>query len=152
MTGSPPRVYLDANVFIAAFENPGAHSDHAWWIIDAIENGEIVGATSEITLAEVLVKPVELGDSELADGYEKMIVSASGFEVLPVRRDILIDAARLRANRTSLRLPDAIHIATARALSCTIMVSDDRRLPAIDDIKMLSLNPFTLDDIFGSRA
>ena len=41
MTGVQPRVYLDANVFVAAFEHMGAHSDHAWWIIHAIESGEI---------------------------------------------------------------------------------------------------------------
>src|SRR2546422_1741263 len=49
---------------------PISHSDHAWWIIHAIEEGEIVGATSEITLAEVLVKPMELGDLELAAGNQ----------------------------------------------------------------------------------
>jgi predicted nucleic acid-binding protein len=144
---SPPRVYLDTNVFIAAFENPGAHSDHAWWIIDAIEQGEIFGATSELTLGEILVKPIELGKHDLAEGYEKMIVSATGFDVLPIGRSILISAARMRAQRKSLRLPDAIHLATAKASACSFVVSDDSRLPSIDDIKILSVTPFTLDDI-----
>jgi predicted nucleic acid-binding protein len=152
MTIAAPRVYLDANVFIAAFEHSGARSDHAWWIINAVESGEIVGATSEITLAEVLVKPIELGDAPLAEGYERMISPTPGFEVLPVQRDILIGAAQLRARRSSLRLPDAIHLATARALSCSFVVSNDLRWPIIDDIKTLSLSPFTLDDIFGDRA
>ena len=74
------RVYLDANVFIAAFEHVGAHSDHAWWIFQAIEAGEIAGATSELTLAEVLVKPLERDAADLAEGYENMIVSGSHFE------------------------------------------------------------------------
>jgi predicted nucleic acid-binding protein len=147
MTTETPRVYLDANVFIAAFENPGSRSDHAWWIIEAIENGEIVGATSELTLAEVLVKPIELGDVQLVDGYERMIAPGPGFEVLPVQRAVLLDAARLRARRASLRLPDAIHVASARAMSCRFIVSNDSRLTAIDDLKTLPLSPFTLDDI-----
>lgn len=152
MTNPPPRVYLDANVFIAAFENPGAHSNHAWWIIDAVERGTILGVTSELTLAEVLVKPIELGDQQLAEGYGEMIVSAPGFEVLPVRRDILIDAARLRARRNSLRLPDAIHMATARQQSCAFFVSDDRRLPSTDEMTAVPLSPFTLDDIIGRHS
>jgi hypothetical protein len=62
-----PRVYLDANVFVAAFEHVGARSDHAWWIMRAIERGEIAAGTSEITLAEVLVKPFEVGATDLVD-------------------------------------------------------------------------------------
>jgi len=151
MTQTQRRVYLDANVFVAAFEHVGAHSDHAWWIIRAIESGDIAAGTSEITLAEVLVKPFEVGATDLADGYERMMVSGSNFEVLPVRRDILVNAAALRARRTSIRLPDAVHIATAQALSCGFFISDDRRLPMPDGIRMLAVNPFTLDDILGSK-
>jgi len=152
MTDAQPRVYLDANVFVAAFEHMGAHSDHAWWIIRAIETGEIAAGTSELTLAEVLVKPLELGASELVAGYEKMMVSDSNFEVLPVRRDILVNAAALRARRISIRLPDAVHIATAEALSCGFFISDDRRLPMPDGIRMVAVTPFTLDDIFGNKS
>jgi predicted nucleic acid-binding protein len=148
VTAVPPRVYLDANVFIAALENPGAHSDHAWWILEAIERNEIFGATSEITIAELLVKPIELGDLELAASYEKMIMSTDGFEVLPVHREILVEAAGIRARRSSIKLPDAIHVATARTLSCSFFLSGDRRLSLPEGIKPLTISPFTLDDIF----
>jgi predicted nucleic acid-binding protein len=151
MTDPLPRVYLDANVFVAAFEHSGAHSEHAWWVIRAIENGEVTAGTSEITLAEILVKPLELGQTDLADGYEKMIVSGSHFEVLPVRRDILIQAARLRAGRAAIRLPDAVHVASAQALSCSFFISDDRRLPLPDGMRMLAVNPFTLDNVLDKR-
>jgi predicted nucleic acid-binding protein len=140
------RVYLDSNVFIAAMEDPGAHSDHAWWIINAVEDGRIIAVTSEITLAEVLVKPLELGAPDLVAAYEQMIAPSTNFEVLQVRRDILVGAAHIRARRNSIRLPDAIHIATALASSCSRFVSNDRRL-SIDELKMLSVNPFTIDDI-----
>jgi len=153
--GSPvtevPRAYLDSNVFIAALENPGAHSDHAWWIIHAIEDGDIAAVTSEITLAEVLVKPMEQGDVTLMAAYEGMIVSSGHFLVLPVGRDILLGAARLRAQRRSIRLPDAIHIATAFASSCSCVVSDDQRLHSIDGVRSFSVNPFTLDDILAEQ-
>ena len=152
MTAEAPRVYIDANVFVAAFENVGAHSDHAWWILHAIEQDEIMGVTSEMTLAEILVKPIEVGADDLVAAYQEMITSTSAFEALPVHRDILVDAARLRAQRASLRLPDAIHIATARVSSCTFFVSDDRRLNTPSDLTLLPVNPFTLDDIFKGRS
>lgn len=143
------RVYLDANVFIAAFEHGGAHSDHAWWLLEAVDRGTIVALTSEISLAEVLVKPLEIGAEAIAEAYNNMLVSGPGFEVLPVRRDILIEAARTRARRGSVRLPDAIHMASARMSSCRFLVSDDRRIPSSDDLRVLRLTPFTLDDILN---
>ena len=148
MSAPPPRVYLDTNVFITAFEHTGANSDHAWWILDAIERQEIAGATSELTLAEVLVNPLEAGAADLAASYEKIIAPSQGFEVASISREILVGAATLRARRKAMRLPDAIHVATARALSCGYFVSDDRRLPLPEGIRLLAVNAFTLDDIF----
>lgn len=148
---SRPRVYVDSNVFIAAFEHAGAHSDHAWWIIGAIQDGEIAGATSEITLAELLVKPIERGATELATVYQTTIVAGPNFEMSSVDRDILVRAARIRASRASIKLPDAIHIATAQALSCSFFVSGDRRLPLPEGLRLLPVSPFTLDDILGTQ-
>jgi predicted nucleic acid-binding protein len=135
-------------VFIAAFEHVGARSDHAWWIFHAIEQGEIVGATSELTLAELLVKPIENGADGLASAYDEMIVPGPTFDVLPVRRDVLVAAAGIRARRSAVRLPDAVHLASALALNCTIFITDDRRLKTFDGMRVLEVNPFTVDDVF----
>jgi predicted nucleic acid-binding protein len=152
VTASGPLVYFDSNVFIAAFETKGAHADHAWWIIRAIEAGEIEAKTSELTLAELLVKPLQSGMADLAAAYQAMITAGPSFEVLPVSRDILVGAAAVRAARNSVKLPDAVHIATARSASCGFFVSEDRRLPMPSEITLLPVNPFTLDDIRGSST
>jgi len=152
VTASRPLVYFDSNVFIAAFESAGAHSDHAWWIIHAIEAGEIAATTSELTLAELLVKPIERGMSDLAAAYQMMIARGPNFDVIPVSRAILIDAAAVRAGRASVKLPDAAHIASARSTSCGFFVSEDRRLPMPEGVTLLPVSPFTLDDIVGART
>ncbi|MBS7540489.1 type II toxin-antitoxin system VapC family toxin [Ancylobacter lacus] len=144
---SVPRVYLDSNVFITAFENAGARSDHAWWLLHAIEAGQIAAVTSEITLAEILVKPIEAGDDELAESYQAMLTSGPVMEVLPVARGILVGAAGIRARRPAIRLPDAIHVATARSAGCTHFISNDERLTMPEGLRRLSLSPFTLDDL-----
>jgi hypothetical protein len=59
--------------------------------------------------------------------------------------------AAFRARRSSIRVTDPVHIATAQLLSCGFFVGHDRRLPTLDGIRMLALNPFTLDDIRGSK-
>lgn len=150
MTGA--RVYLDANVFISAYENRGARSDHAWWVLDAIERGEFVGMTSELTLAEILVRPILDGDENLVSRYKQVITSGEGLDVVSVNREILIEAAVLRTMRRSLKLPDAIHVASARLGGCRHIVSDDRRLPFAPGVDLVQLGPYALDVIRMSRS
>src|SRR4051812_19064143 len=104
---STARIYLDSNVFVAAYETISARSDHAWWILTAIEGGEFLGVTSELTLSEVLVKPLQEDDPELVRRYQEIIAPGDALEVILVTREILVEAARLRSLRPSLRLPDA---------------------------------------------
>lgn len=143
----PPLVYVDTNVFIAALEGPGAVSDHAWWILEAIEAGEIRGATCELTLAEVLVHPLRRGDDALVESYTAMISPSSVFAVVPVDRHVLVAAAQLRADHAALRLPDAIHLAAARAIGARHLVTRDARLAAISTIPVVDGGPHSLEAI-----
>jgi predicted nucleic acid-binding protein len=140
-----PRIYLDTNVFIAAYETRGARSDHAWWILDAVEANEFLAVTSELTLAEVLVGPLQDGDEELAGHYHDIVSSDDGLDVAPVDRNVLIEAAMLRSFSRTLKLPDAIHVATARLRGCSFVVSDDRRLPSMPGTTIVQLGPHALD-------
>src|SRR5579875_1646200 len=142
---SAARIYLDINVFIAAFETRGARSDHAWWILEAIESGQVHAVSSELTLAEVLIGPLQDGDHELARRYRDIFTSEGEFEVIPVSREVLIEAAMLRSTVRSLKMPDAIHIATARLSNCRFVVSDDRRLPFAPGLDVVQLGPRALD-------
>jgi predicted nucleic acid-binding protein len=142
-----PRVYLDTNVFVAAYENQRSHGDYAWQILTAIDQGEFVGVTSELTLAEFLVKPLEDHDYERAERYQEVISPDASFKVSAIDRDVLIEAATLRAVRKSLRLPDAIHVATARLDACSVIVSDDRRLPSAPGLGIVHLGPGALQTI-----
>ena len=144
---SAPRIYLDSNVFISAYENTGARSDHAWWILHAIERGDFAGITSEITLAEILVKPMEDGDDDLVRRYQEILSPDERFEVTAVSRQVLIEAARFRTMRSSLKLPDAIHVASAHLSHCSHVVSDDRRLPFAHGIPLIRLGPHSLNQI-----
>lgn len=142
-----PRVYLDTNVFLAAYESVGARSDHAFWILSAIERGEIQGVTSEITLAELLPGPVEEGNGALANAYKQILMDGRNMEVLPVTRDTLIETAGLRAGRPGFKLPDAIHCATALRTACTAIVTDDRRMPKNLGVRIVAFGPHVLDDV-----
>ena len=87
--------------------------------------------TSELTLAETLVKPFMDESEERQDAYKRVLLSSSGLTPAPVTRAVLVEAARLRALRR-FRLPDAIHVATALLTDCAAFISNDRRLNAVD--------------------
>ena len=57
-----------------------------------------------------------------------MLQSGDALRLVPVSRPILIDAAALRAKHSALKLPDAIHVATARASGCEVLLTNDRAL------------------------
>jgi predicted nucleic acid-binding protein len=121
------RVYFDANVFIYAVEQSPEHAVFLDELFTLLEMGEVAAVTSELTLAEVLAKPLEAQRSDLAQIYEAMITPSNWLTVVPVGRIVLVEAARLRVP-LGLKLPDAIHVASAVAARCDVVLSNDRRL------------------------
>lgn len=121
------RVYLDTNVFIYVVEGSEEHAPFLEGLFALLEAGELSTVTSELTLAEVLAKPFEEGRTDIAQAYEEMLVTSTGLSVMPVERAILVEAARL-VPRLGLKLPDAIHVATAMASGCDVLLSNDRRI------------------------
>ncbi|MEW6776248.1 MAG: PIN domain-containing protein [Bdellovibrionota bacterium] len=83
--------------------------------------------TSELTLAEALIKPLRMGNYALAEDYKQAIQPRDAFRVVPIGREVLEEAARVRAH-AGLKMPDAIHAATARLAGCSHFVSNDLRL------------------------
>ena len=57
---------------------------------------------------------------------------------MPVSRDVLVAAARLRAE-TNMKLPDAIHAATAQLTGCTQFLTNDTHIKALPGLIILSL-------------
>ena len=123
------RVYLDSNIIIAAL---GGDSDHQL----ALKLMEVIGSvapqptppyvTSELTLAEVLVRPMR-AQSSLSD-FDNALTTSAWLEVAPVSRNVLWGAASMRSQHPALKLPDAIHIATALAERCSHILTADTGL------------------------
>jgi predicted nucleic acid-binding protein len=108
------RVYLDANIFIYAVEKSLEYASFLESLFELLEAGHVAAVTSELTLAEVLVRPLEEGRGDIARVYEEMITPSSWLSMVLVERAILVCAARLSAE-LFLKLPDAIHVASAIA-------------------------------------
>lgn len=122
------RIYLDSNILIRAFE-ASPDDDTARDIIDMLgqefAKTDKAFVTSQITLAEVLVHPIRKGDTFLQHQYGSLLSTPSPWiDIRPIDAPILHLAARLRAS-TRLKLPDAIHAATALQTKCSHLLTLD---------------------------
>lgn len=126
------RIYLDANILIAALGGD-ATPDIASPLLDIIGSvgrsaAVVPFVTSELSLAETLVRSIRNGDEHQEQAFNNALTSSGWLETVPVSRGILWAAASLRARHPSLKLPDAIHIATALSASCPHALTADTGL------------------------
>jgi uncharacterized protein len=120
-------IYLDTNILIYAVEGQNEWSGLTKELFLRIDRKLLRTVTSELALAEVLVKPIARNDTVVIDKYRELLAPDSVIDVLPVGRSILSQAAQLRAS-LKLKLFDAIHVATARAAQCDLFMTHDERL------------------------
>jgi predicted nucleic acid-binding protein len=116
------RVALDADIVIA-FLDPG-DDQHARAVAElrplfAAGDELLVGAT---VYAETLVRPLQEGLDATVDAF----LDGAAVKVVPVDRDVARRAARLRAEHSSMRLPDAMSLATALAADATLLTLDKK--------------------------
>lgn len=70
--------------------------------------------------AETIIRPLQQGTDATVDQF----LDAAGIAVIPIDRTIARRAAALRAEHPSLRLPDAMSLATAVVTDSTLLTLD----------------------------
>jgi len=119
------RIFWDTNLFIYLLEGRSSASERTLALRKAmlVRGDQLL--TSTLTLGEVLVKPIERGESQLCRKYKAVIAETSlviPFDVKAARR-----YAALRCDR-SLRAPDAIQLACAASAGVDLFITNDARL------------------------
>jgi predicted nucleic acid-binding protein len=120
-------VYPDSNVVIFAIERGNKWTAMLRALFEAIERGRMHAVTSEVTLAEVLVKPIAERDDEVVRHYEAVLAEDSPLVTVALDRSILRASAQV-SGRLGVKLIDAIHVATAIEHGCGAFLSNDIRL------------------------
>ena len=134
-----PFIYLDTNVFIYALEAFPEYVTETTALFTAIDSGQFQAVTSELTLAETLVKPIMDNDHARQFAYEQAIQTYRSMHVVPVNRRVLVQAAEIRAS-TGMRLPDAIHAATSRLASCETFLTNDPQFRSVAGLPVVLLS------------
>ena len=104
------RVFWDTNLFIYLFEDFGGFTSQVATLRSRMLTRGDELFTSAVTLGEILVKPMQMGDTKAVAYYQKLLTTAA--TVLPFEEKAAVVCARLRGDR-SLRPPDAMQLACA---------------------------------------
>jgi predicted nucleic acid-binding protein len=120
------RIFFDTNLFIYLLEDNGETGARVGDLIQRISERRDDLLTSTLTLAEVLVKPLSVGDAAWAERYEKLL-STPGVSVLAFDRASARIFAQIRQDRT-VTPPDAIQLSCAASAKCDLFITNDDRL------------------------
>lgn len=137
----PDLFYLDSNVVMEIVETRCPLSAPQFSLISDMDAGNAFAVTSELTIAECLVKPFADGDDHAAAMFLAFLDGRASLRTLPVGRDILLHAAHLRTT-TRLKLPDAIHMATALDAGCTAFITNDRDFRGARGMRVIAWEEF----------
>lgn len=113
-------IVLDASVVIAFLDGKDAHHLAAVEAIGRTRGEELIVPSS--AYAEILVDPWRRGADAVS--VVKGFLTDLGVRIDPLTAAIAERAARLRARQRSLRLPDALVLATADALGASALTCD----------------------------
>lgn len=133
------KVYFDANIFIYSVEGIAPWANELNDIFVGLKSNEFSAVTSSLGLSECLVLPFKQNRSDLVHVYRQIFLSRTYLDVAPIDDDVLIFAANIRA-QSNLKLPDAIHAATALTQKCTAILTNDAGFHRVSGIELFLLS------------
>ena len=117
------RIYLDSCLVIYLVEE---HPIFALILENLIaRQTDLILTASNLTAMEGLVMPLRNNKQILIEKFENWFEQV---QVVSLKKEIFYQAARLRADFTGLKTPDALHLAAAVYYNCDEFWTNDNRL------------------------
>lgn len=136
-------VFFDTPPLIYYIEQHPVFQAAAAELFDAMDRGMAQGATSILTLAEVLTQPLRQGRTDVARLYRSVLMDAVGIRLHLLDEVTAESAATLRGRYRWLRMPDALQLASALQHGADMVVTNDERWRQLREIPVLVLSDFT---------
>ena len=125
---------LDAAPVIYVLEGHPTLGPHFRPLFEAQAQGRLRFATTTITIAEVMIGPLRVGDEARARQSRAILES---WRVVALDSDVAENAARLRAS-LNMKLYDAVVLASALAINADAIVTHDRDFSRVKELKVIS--------------
>lgn len=132
-------VYLDTAPLIYYLEENPVSFSFLDELFKKNERGDFRFYSSSIIITEVLTLPFKLGNKELVDRYEYFLNQSEFFHLINVNPVIAKRSAELRSEY-GLKLPDAVHFATALEAKVDFFLTNDFGFNKIKGLKIITLS------------
>lgn len=132
------RIYVDTNIWIYYLEaNP------VFWqkVVAILRQAQAMGATlvtSDLAIAECLVRPSRLNDTTAIELYERFFDQGE-IEILPLD-GALARRAALAGGALGLKLIDAIHYVSALEAGCRYILTGDGRFKSRGELAVIGID------------
>ena len=135
-------VFVDTAPIIYYIQGHSGYGPLSKKAFEHLRRRRIPAHTSVLTLTEVLVKPVQVDNLELAKIFSDFIKSSFYLKLSQIDTVIAERAGHLRGRHSFLKAMDALQIACAISLGSDIFLTNDEKLRQTPDIKILILKDF----------
>ncbi len=129
---------LDTMLLIYVLEDHPRFAGVCEWLLQRAGTGDYAGLITPITMAEVLVKPLQSGRTDLADRYRTALQNLPGVALCGLTWRAGTMAGALRA-KYSLPLPDMLQAACAMEHG-GVLLTNDNALRSFRDIQVVLID------------
>ncbi len=138
------RLFLDTAPVIYFVEQHPQYFSVVREVFEQLRNTPLMGVVSPITLAECLVQPYRLGQTELQQDFIELMTDTENLEFVAINNpNMAIETAEIRA-RYNLQLPDAFQITVALAAGCEAFLTNDVTFKRVTELRVLVLGDFNI--------
>jgi len=137
------KVAVDTNVFIYQFSDHRRYSKLTNILFKLAEEKKLLLVTSIITPIEVMSKPESENRADLVSEYQKVFEQMPNLKVVPVDWQVAKLASRLRGSNKSLKIPDAIQVASGLLMDCSLFITNDNHFKNIGELKIVLLSEYS---------
>lgn len=135
------RVYFDVNPIIYFIEQNTHFAETVTPIFEMIGEGSIVAFTSELSLTEILIKPIRDNLNQVIQAHKELLLDPELFTLISPNQDTFLLAAEL-GGKLSMRTPDAIHMACAIESKCKYFITNDKGIKSTGDVSVVQIGDF----------
>jgi len=135
-------IFIDTAPIIYYIEAHKQFGPLAKKVVEAFQSGAVDAFSSVITLAEVLPKPVQVGQEGLARKFAEFLKAGRNLSLIEISATIAEKAGRLRGHYPSLRALDAIQISVALDVGVDVFLTNDKKLKQIQELRVLVLSDY----------
>ncbi|KKM22227.1 hypothetical protein LCGC14_1627470 [marine sediment metagenome] len=127
------KITIDTNIFINVKEAEEPFFEYSSKILDAIEDGQLTGVISIITIAELCVGYYNINKPNEKNEYLSNLYSQDNYKIVNLDRVLADQSAKIRSD-TSLRLPDSIIVATSLYERVSFLISNDGKFNRVKNL------------------